>query len=506
MNKKQYSSYCNDLICRINKHFPNSEFQNWKLWGDDEILLSNAKILYDHIVEYNIKTETASQLIKRTADYLINVKHDYEYALGLYQKVLDINKFLYGEDNQKTINTFNYIADLYKTIGNHYLDYKFYESALLIYKQTFKIIENSEKYPDIAISLYKIARLYYDQKDYVNSLFYYQKALDFTECFLVGDYKIITKILSGFASLYETQGDFILAIKLSKRALLMVESFLGKEHIEITTFLNKLAKIYADTTEIKALQEALSLAKRSLKIRHSFLEKNHPDIAINNSLLGSIHDQLKEYDKAFAFYQRALNINKQIYGKNNIIVADGYYIIATIYKKMNKYDKALKFFNEAVNLYMNLSDKNYAHIALVYKEMALIHKVKNEHEKVKILLQKVSKISKKVEDQHPDLIEKNANFVSYYKENMCNYSYASALPLSHFLLKTKEELLGKDHFDISTCLNNLGFIYENSQKDYSSASSAYKKSLAIQKNIFGENHPYLIQIFNTLARLNNNNF
>ncbi|OQW93106.1 MAG: kinesin, partial [Beggiatoa sp. IS2] len=65
---------------------------------------------------------------------------------------------------------------------------------------------------------------------------------------------------------------------------------------------------------------------------------------------------------------------------------------------------------------------------------------------------------------------------------------AQALPLYQRALEICERVLGKDHPDTATSLNNLALLYNNTG-DYAQALPLYERALAILKKTLGERHP-----------------
>jgi tetratricopeptide (TPR) repeat protein len=61
-------------------------------------------------------------------------------------------------------------------------------------------------------------------------------------------------------------------------------------------------------------------------------------------------------------------------------------------------------------------------------------------------------------------------------------------------------VLGHEHPDVGTSLNNLALLYEV-QGRYAEAESLYKRSLGIREKALGPDHPDVGASLNNLARL-----
>ncbi|MBD2354903.1 tetratricopeptide repeat protein [Tolypothrix sp. FACHB-123] len=78
--------------------------------------------------------------------------------------------------------------------------------------------------------------------------------------------------------------------------------------------------------------------------------------------------------------------------------------------------------------------------------------------------------------------------------------YSEAIPLAERALAIREKLLGKEHPDVATSLNNLAVLYE-SQGNYAKAEPLHLRSLAIREKVLGKEHPNVAESLNNLALL-----
>eukprot|EP00752_Nemacystus_decipiens_P009291 g8302.t1 len=78
--------------------------------------------------------------------------------------------------------------------------------------------------------------------------------------------------------------------------------------------------------------------------------------------------------------------------------------------------------------------------------------------------------------------------------------YADVKPLYERSLAIGEKVLGPDHPDVATSLNNLAGLFE-SQGNYEAAKPLYERSLAIGEKVLGPEHPHVAASLNNLAAL-----
>ena len=78
--------------------------------------------------------------------------------------------------------------------------------------------------------------------------------------------------------------------------------------------------------------------------------------------------------------------------------------------------------------------------------------------------------------------------------------YAQATPLLQRALAISEKVLGPDHPDVATSLNNLAGLY-HTQGQYADAAPLYRRALAIYEKVLGPEHPDVATSLNNLAEL-----
>ncbi|MBE9210703.1 tetratricopeptide repeat protein [Nostoc sp. LEGE 06077] len=93
--------------------------------------------------------------------------------------------------------------------------------------------------------------------------------------------------------------------------------------------------------------------------------------------------------------------------------------------------------------------------------------------------------------------ELNKQVEQLYKEG----KYTTALPLAERTLAIREKILGKEHPDVASSLNNLALLYR-AQGKYQQAEQLYVRSLAIYEKILGKEHTFVATSLNNLAVLN----
>jgi tetratricopeptide (TPR) repeat protein len=98
---------------------------------------------------------------------------------------------------------------------------------------------------------------------------------------------------------------------------------------------------------------------------------------------------------------------------------------------------------------------------------------------------------------HSDALTSQNTLAVWYHRN-----FDKALPLYHECLEKRKTLLGENHPDTLTSLNNLAGLY-NDQGDSDKALRLYEECLKRSQSVLGENHPETLALRNKLAVLYN---
>ena len=100
-------------------------------------------------------------------------------------------------------------------------------------------------------------------------------------------------------------------------------------------------------------------------------------------------------------------------------------------------------------------------------------------------------------NEHPDVASSLNNLASlYYNQGR----YEEAEPLYRQALQMTQKLLGNEHPDVATSLNNLATLYYN-QGRYEEAKSYFKQALRIVEVVLGPEHPSTRTMRNNLVSL-----
>jgi len=159
-------------------------------------------------------------------------------------------------------------------------------------------------------------------------------------------------------------------------------------------------------------------------------------------------------------------------------------------------------YREAGKAYLNaakLVPDSYQELQANYlNEAGVALRYAGEYQQAKPLFEQALAIRERVlGQQHPDYATSLNNLAFLYKSQG---ETKKALPLYEESLKIIERVLGKQHPDYAKSLNNLAFLYK-SQGEYEKALLLYEQALKIFEQALGKQHPDYVTSLNNLAFL-----
>jgi tetratricopeptide (TPR) repeat protein len=200
---------------------------------------------------------------------------------------------------------------------------------------------------DVAISLARLAGLYYDQGRYSDAERLLVRALVISEQQLGANHPDTATILNNLASLYRAVGRYSDAEPLSLRALAISEQQLGANHPDTAIILNNLAGLYR---LIGRYSDAEPLLVRALAIMEQQIGASHLDIASSLNNLANLYRSIGRYSDAEPLYVRALAIWEQQLGTDHPNMATSLNNLAGLYESVGRYSDAESLFLRALTI------------------------------------------------------------------------------------------------------------------------------------------------------------
>lgn len=292
---------------------------------------------------------------------------DFEPALGLYLKTLEIAKSQLGEKHPEYAKRLANLASLYESMGEFTL-------ALPLYRQITSILktEENDKNNPYAVSLSNLALLYTSMGEYTKALPLILQAISILKKEKIKHYLSYAASISILADLHEKMGKYKKALPLYQEALKIRKDQLGILHPDYASSLNALAGLFETMSDY---DDSLILYNEALEIRKTILGEHHPDYATSLNNLAFIYHRMDDYEQALPLYLQSFTIRKNTLGNNHPDVAASLNNLADIYKLKGNHRKALLLNQQALDIrkkklgvYHPLYAESLNNIACLYYE------------------------------------------------------------------------------------------------------------------------------------------
>jgi len=413
--------------------------------------------------------------------------YNYNSAIYYYEKSIRLAKQL-GEEHPDYAASLDYLAHFYEDIGQ-------YEEALSLYNKSLNLRKKvfGEASSDYATSLNNLASLYNKTGRYIEAQPLFVKAVRIREKTLGEEHPDYATSVSDLALLLYSTGKYSEAEELFLKAVKILKKSLSEWHVSYINCLNNLASLYQQTsryTEAEPLYlKAISICKSSLKEQSPF----HATL-LNN--LASFYQDTDRYAEAELSYQKAMNIRKKILGEDHLDYATSLNNLALLYLSLGRYIEAEPLYKQAMNIYKRKEGEEYPEYANLLNNLADLYCKMGDYEEAEpLFLQSLIIKRKTTGEEHPDYASTLNNLAHLYAKID---QKAQAENLYLLAMDIRKKKLGEDHPDYATSLNDLAGLYADAGR-YKEAEILYVNAINIRTKLMYEKPSDYVGSLNNLA-------
>jgi len=262
----------------------------------------------------------------------------------------------------------------------------------------------------------------------------------------------------------------------------------------IINFYDNLADWYH---KIGRYSEALTLQKKALNMSQKLFKKNSLITSSIGYRLATIYLSIKDYEKALFFSKESLAIVKKV-STNLEELSPYYHIVFAIYKAIGEYEKAEEIIKKILSLYELKYNKNSIHATNYYLDLARIHSSRQEHDKALEIATLFLKKQKRANGKNSYNVSSiYAIIAQFYK---VKGDYKKALINLNKALNILKKKFPNDKKSQAVIYFKLGNTYWHMEK-CNEAIAFFEKSMNLYIDLYGKNHPNIIDIIEQLAML-----
>ena len=247
-------------------------------------------------------------------------------------------------------------------------------------------------------------------------------------------------------------------------------------------------------------QEAAGVLERMLARLQSRRPVDGTRAAVTLNNLGYLYNTLGKYEEAYRYFYQAYNYEQKSVGLQSVPAAKTYAGFAKIfYRAKNDAENAEKYYRTAMDLLirkLGYADESTIAVAESYATFCIDTK---QYEKAERILTKVLRTLKdKFGAGSVKLISPLSTlgycYVLLDKKEQAKRAFEEAVNLAQ---RTKEPILA-EQIQLNAYIAN----YYLSIGDFHNAIGALQRAIKLQRRVYGDRHPYTIELQQTLAFVN----
>jgi CHAT domain-containing protein len=306
--------------------------------------------------------------------------------------------------------------------------------------------------------------------------------------------------LHQLAATYFLQSRHTEAEPIFLQVLAIRERALGPGHESVLTVLDALAALYQVT---RRPQLAEPLLKRVLAERERGVGPEHPSLANTLRGLAEIQSAAQRYGEAETHIRRALALYEKSSGSPvDMVQALG--TLAQIELKLGRNVEAERTLQNALSLHENVVhsgqatlDAQYAHLFALVQLSGLYQRSDRYKDAVPLTERAVAMTEKLLGPEHPNVATGLENLAAM---RGLLRRFADAEAPRKRAISINERAYGKEHPNVAESLRGLGHLYRL-QNRFEEALPLLQRGLSIAEKALGADHPRLVVHLTEIAEL-----
>lgn len=445
----------------------------------------------DSAISYELYGENHEQYAAalNILGYIYQENSDYQTALSIYNKALDIYELSPGKASEEYALSLN-------NIGTIYSDMQQFEEAGRIYKEALDIRRRlySGDNINLATSINNLGYVYDMAGKYQEAEKYYIETLEMMRRLYTGDNNDLAMTINNLAAFYAERSRYREAEELYLEAVAMRRRLFDYDHVDKMVVISNLAYFYQNTGHY---DKAGPLFKEAIDMGRRLYKGDNLRLAGIIGNMGSHLESIGKFDEAESYHIEALEMKKRIYGYENFDVALSLNNLAVFYYKIGRTSETEKNMLHIVAIYQKmLQGAEHPILASIWGNLATLYENKGYFDKAEEYYRKSIDVYRRFYNgDHIELAISISNIANLYTK-MGRYEAAEEKLLESF--EMRKRLFKDDHNHIAQSLNNLGVYYDITGQ-YEKAEKYYLKSIDMFRRLYNGAHPELASILDNIS-------
>ncbi len=381
---------------------------------------------------------------------------EYERAIELLQRSVEICRHLFGINHVNTLNSLSSLAAAYRQAGKLDQALPLLEEAFTHSKETLGLED-----PGTLIRMDNLALGYQSKGQRNLALPLFEEAYRLQKQLFGVEDAATLATMNNLGEAYFAAGKRQEALPLLEEALKIRRAKFGTEHPATLVSMNNLAAAYQ---EIGKRALALPLLEETYKISKEKLGPDHPATLNRMNNLARVYQEDGKVDLATSLLEESLRIRKAKFGPEHPSVLSSMNNLAGAYQASGRYDLAVPILEETFKIRKSKLGMDHPNTLQSMNNLAWVYQEAGRGDLALPMLQEALKLTRiKLGPDHPQTLQSMNNLAGAYQHAGKG---ALALPLFEETLQLRKAKLGPDHPDTLASMNNLAWSYrENGKAD-----------------------------------------
>ena len=282
---------------------------------------------------------------------------------------------------------------------------------------------------------------------------------------------------------HQSWGRYALSVTYSRMALQLAESAFEPGHPSIAISQSNLAAVLQDLGE---LEEARDLLRKALTAAQNSFEPGHPSIAISQSNLALVLKDLGKLEEARDLLRKALAADQNRFEPGHPSIAISQSNLAMVLQDLGELEEARDLLRKALTAAQNSFEPGHPSIAIRQSNLAAVLKDLGELEEARDLLRKaLAADQNSFEPGHPSIAIRQSNLAMVLKDLG---ELEEARDLLRKALAADQNSFEPGHPSIAISQSNLAMVLRD-LGELEEARDLLRKTLAADQNSFEPGHP-----------------
>ncbi len=370
----------------------------------------------------------------------------YDDALPLQTRALEINRRVLGKEHPVTLRTINDLGALFHAQGKLAEAETYLKEALDTRRRVL-----GDEHPDTLSSLNAMGYLRDDEGKLDEAERYYREALDRRRRVLGGDHPDTLITINNLGMLLKTQGKLVEAEPYFRESVEKSRRVLGEEHTDTLIAINNLGLLLQEQGK---LDEAEPLYRESLEKRRRLFGEEHPTTlnAINN--LGYVLYAQGRLAEAEPYFRESLEKHRRLRGDDHPNTLSAVNNMGMLLRAQGKFAEAEPYARSVLVKLRSVLGEEHANTLSATTNLGSLLVKEGKLAEAELLLREAMETCRRVLGNDNPLTLNSLGFMGRLRVEQGRL--AEAEPYLEEALATRRRVLGKDHADTLLAVIAMG--------------------------------------------------